>query len=102
MSQPDTSKDGINEKLLGIVSNEKSKFSIVLDLPKLVNYIATERLKAKIEELENMSMEVVEPCEPDCSDVRHALHEGSWNAHLKIDNRITELETELNKLEGKS
>jgi len=49
--------------------------------------------EARIDELEKLSFEVVEPCEPDCDEVRHALHQGSWNAHLKIENRIAELNT---------
>lgn len=41
-----------------------------------------------IAELERLSMAVIEPCEPECNEVRHARHEGSWNAHLKIEDRI--------------
>lgn len=41
--------------------------------------------------LEGLSFEVVEPCEPECDDVRHALHQGSWNAHIVIENKIDEL-----------
>ena len=67
------------------------------------HYAAKEQeavLRAKIEEFENMSMEVVEPCEPDCDEVRHALHEGSWQAHLKIENRIADLTNQLNQMKG--
>jgi hypothetical protein len=44
-----------------------------------------------IKELNNLSMEVVESCEPDCDDVRHAKHEGTWQAHLVIEKRIEDL-----------
>lgn len=57
----------------------------------LLEYSQREVLK----ELERLSVEVVEPCEPDCDEVRHALHQGTWNAHLKIDERIKELEAAL-------
>ena len=57
-------------------------------------------LRARIEELEHISMEVVEPCEPDCDDVRHALHEGSLKAHLKIEDRIIALTNQLNQMKG--
>lgn len=42
-------------------------------------------------ELERLSMKVVLPCEPDCDDIRHALHQGSWNAHLVIEERLAAL-----------
>lgn len=32
-----------------------------------------------------MPFELVDDCEPDCTPVRHALHEGSWKAHLKLE-----------------
>lgn len=51
--------------------------------------------EAVLAELDDLSFKVVEPCEPDCDEVRHALHEGSWNAHLVIDERLAELKTRL-------
>ena len=47
--------------------------------------------RAEVALLEDLSMAVVEPCEPDCDAVRHALHQGSWNAHLVIEERIDQL-----------
>lgn len=41
--------------------------------------------------LEELSLDVIEPCEPDCDPVRHALHQGSWDAHLKIEAKLAEL-----------
>lgn len=26
----------------------------------------------------------VEPCEPDCDDVRHAYHQGQWDMHIRL------------------
>ncbi len=62
-------------------------------------------LKAHIEQecirvLEAVSMAVVEPCEPECDPVRHALHQGSWNAHLKIEAEIERLQAQLAKKGG--
>ena len=59
--------------------------------------------EARISELEEISFKVVEPCEPDCDEVRHALHQGSWNAHLVIEARLTQLQSQIDKLqkEGK-
>jgi hypothetical protein len=65
---------------------------------ELVSIIAKARLEAAIGELDHMSIEVVEPCEPDCDAVRHALHQGSWDAHLTIDERIKQLTEELTAL----
>lgn len=44
-----------------------------------------------IKELQQLSLDVIEHCEPECSEVRHALHQGSWNAHLKIEEHIERL-----------
>lgn len=30
----------------------------------------------------------VEPCEPDCSDVRHAYHEGQWDLACSIEEKL--------------
>ena len=53
--------------------------------------LAEEVRKARIDELEALSMAIVEPCEPDCTPERHARHEGTWQAHLAIEARISKL-----------
>lgn len=55
--------------------------------------------EARIEELEYIkSQNVSIPCEPDCSELRHARHEGAWEQHLEfdadIDNRLAALQGE--------
>ena len=34
----------------------------------------------------------VEPCEPDCDDVRHAYHQGQWDMATRIEAQQDELE----------
>jgi hypothetical protein len=58
---------------------------------RLHKLIAQAKREAAIAELESLSMEVVEPCEPDCDEVRHARHEGSCNAHLAVEARLATL-----------
>jgi len=52
-------------------------------------YVKAERHRYAAEVLKGLSFSVVEPCEPDCDEVRHALHEGTWRAHLKIEEAIS-------------
>lgn len=47
--------------------------------------LATPARELVVEVLEGLSLDVIEPCEPECDAVRHALHQGSWNAHMKIE-----------------
>ena len=35
--------------------------------------------------------EFVEPCEPDCDDVRHAYHQGQWDMATRIEAQQEEL-----------
>ena len=35
--------------------------------------------------------EFVEPCEPDCDDVRHAYHQGQWDMATRIKARQEEV-----------
>jgi len=61
---------------------------------KLLTLIEASNKEAAVGALEDLSMDVVEPCEPECDAVRHAKHEGSWNAHLIIEDRINTLKEE--------
>ena len=62
---------------------------------RLHKLIAQAKREAAIAELESLrSMEVVEQCEPDCDEVRHARHEGSWNAHLAVEARLATLKAQ--------
>ena len=45
---------------------------------------AKQRELALLERLEDLNFEFMEPCEPDCSDVRHARHEGSWEHYWRM------------------
>jgi hypothetical protein len=37
------------------------------------------------------SFDLVEPCNPDCTPVEHAFHEGTWHAHLKLEKILDRL-----------
>lgn len=78
--------------------------------PDSINFCSCERgkqleqviTKAKIEAAQFIkSQNVAIPCEPDCSGLRHAKHEGAWEQHLEfdedIDRYIDELKQQLSK-----
>jgi hypothetical protein len=50
----------------------------------------------QLEKIKEIIWEEVEPCEPDCSDVRHALHEGQWSLATRLEKRLDYL-TSLEK-----
>ena len=43
-------------------------------------------MKIVAKEVKNKSFEFMEPCEPDCNEVRHAEHYGSWIHMTRMDN----------------
>lgn len=43
--------------------------------------------------------DLVEDCNPDCTPEEHAYHEGTWKAHLKLQDILDKLESELTSLE---
>ena len=46
--------------------------------------VAKQRELALLERMEDLNFQFMEPCEPDCSDVRHARHEGSWEHYWRM------------------
>lgn len=40
---------------------------------------------------EQVIFSAVESCEPDCSTVRHAYHQGQWDMHLRQEKALAEL-----------
>ena len=41
--------------------------------------------------------EFVEPCEPDCDDVRHAYHQGQWDMATRIKAQQEEVWAEIRR-----
>ena len=35
--------------------------------------------------------DLVEDCQPDCTPEQHAYHQGTWNAHLKLEHILESL-----------
>ena len=75
-------KDEIRKELMGILflgnCLENKKYDqglIVVDALLLVI----------VKKIKDMSFEFMEPCEPDCDKIRHALHEGSWQHMTRMD-----------------
>ena len=44
----------------------------------------TSLIKELVAEARIDPFEFVEPCEPDCDDVRHAYHKGQWDMATRI------------------
>lgn len=40
------------------------------------------------EDINNKNLSYMESCEPDCDEVRHARHEGSWQHYWNMDRYI--------------
>jgi hypothetical protein len=58
------------------------------DLAKAIAQAVQEALAKQREELTKIIWEEVEPCEPDCDDVRHATHQGQWDMAVRLENRV--------------
>lgn len=54
-----------------------------------------EQIIAELEKLKSQNVAI--PCEPDCTPIRHARHEGAWEQHLEFDDFIDE---RIKKLKG--
>lgn len=50
------------------------------DIPKAITSLNQEYLKI----IEEVVEDAVEPCEPDCSDVRHAYHQAQWDMRERL------------------
>lgn len=77
----------LHDLIFGTLGIEKPKLTETGNTSDYVDAI----MSKVIEELDQLSLDVIESCEPECSEVRHALHQGSWNAHLKIEEHIERL-----------
>lgn len=47
--------------------------------------------RSELEGIKEKNFEFMEPCEPDCDEVRHARHEGSWKHYIKMENYLEQL-----------
>lgn len=47
-----------------------------------------------VEKINDKNLEYMESCEPDCDEVRHAYHQGSWDHFWKLDKYIEEAFTQ--------
>lgn len=54
--------------------------------------IRAEERKAVIKQALDIALEAMEPCEPDCTPIRHARHEGSWNTYREIQEKLKKLD----------
>lgn len=50
--------------------------------------------KELIEKIKDKNFEFMEECGPDCDDVRHARHKGSWDHYWKMDKFLETIENE--------
>lgn len=93
MTNPSLNPSEIEDEILKVLDEfamyfADPKFSARADALHQIEDIVA---KARIDELNHLSWAVVEPCEPDCDAVRHAHHQGTWDAHIKIEERIEAL-----------
>lgn len=66
---------------------------------KVLKLIDVNEAKAAILDWHNKQMkdpfDYIEPCKPDCSEERHAYHQGQWDmAHRMADLGLTSKESE--------
>jgi hypothetical protein len=78
-----TSKDIRTEvrKILAVGPNGESKVDSILQVFK--------------EWGKDIAFSLVEPCNPDCTPVEHAYHQGTWDAHWKLTKIFEGLEKEV-------
>ncbi len=60
---------------------------------KFIEALIQEQVIAELEKLKSQNVAI--PCEPDCTPIRHARHEGAWEQHLEFDDFIDERIKEL-------
>lgn len=80
---------GILESLKG---NDKSAYTAVQAFDQ-IEALIQEQVIAELEKLKSQNVAI--PCEPDCTPIRHARHEGAWEQHLEFDDFIDERIKEL-------
>ena len=93
LMQPDTSAEeqrrDVHMKMLRRSTNAKDAGHLTVVLLGFAVDVALEVAKqrelALLERMEDLNFEFMEPCEPDCSDVRHARHEGSWEHYWRME-----------------
>ena len=56
------------------------------EIVNLTNAHTTKLLNEMLERIYQAN--VAEPCEPECTEIRHARHEGGWEHEQKIDSVI--------------
>ena len=103
LMQPDTSAEeqrrDVHMKMLRMSTNAKDAGHLTVVLLGFAVDVALEVAKqrelALLERMEDLNFEFMEPCEPDCSDVRHARHEGSWEHYWRMKAAIQEEKEKL-------
>lgn len=57
-------------------------------------YIKAQQAKL-LQVIEDEAFSAMEPCEPDCDEVRHARHEGSWGTYQRFLESIKQIKERL-------
>lgn len=50
-----------------------------------ISALISQSRQSLISEIIEIIWSEVEPCEPDCSDVRHATHQGQWDMAVRLE-----------------
>lgn len=95
-----TNQSELEQKIFSLTVETGRKFmktrvledwTLSKQIMELVNAYITANYTPKLD-----PFDFVEPCEPDCTDVRHAYHEGQWDmAHRMVDRGLTKEKEKL-------
>ncbi len=93
----------LNQEVLSIIEQNKIDFPENSDvytlkgLAKDIISLCQSEVLAALDSIDEANFP--EPCEPECSPIRHAEHMGSWNHHIRIKSKIAELKSRYGRSE---
>ncbi len=93
---PSSQKEGFEEEIkeqlhdLRCVDYEDVDDKIEIIINQLKSFLS-QTLKEEREKVINAidPIDLVHHCKPDCTPVEHAYHQGTWDAHLKLEKMLT-------------
>ena len=97
MTNPTKSLKGWEKDLNHMVFGEWEECCTDPEYQKLETFISDLLDKARrdlIKDINDKNFEYMEDCEPDCTSLRHAYHQGSWDHYWKMDKYLSKLSKE--------
>jgi len=78
------------------MSEERILRILILSIPFMyLGYLINKLMNNEVKMINKIDpFDLVVPCKPDCTPKEHAYHQGTWDAHIKLEEIIKSIKEE--------